>query len=63
MFQDKPYKTRIKLLWTFVGITIVLVLGIWIITLHYRSMPENQSKQKFAPLIDSFQKLKEIIKK
>ena len=58
--QNKPYKTRLKILWLVVGITAILVIAIWIITLKYRATKPSQESSKFQPLIENFNKLKNI---
>lgn len=58
--QNKPYKTRLKILWMCVGIAAILILSIWIITLHYRQAPRADGTSRFQPMIDGFNQLKKI---
>lgn len=40
--QKKPYNTRIKILWTGVILTGIIIILIWLITIKFRSNENEQ---------------------
>ena len=57
--RKKPYETKIKILWVAVSIIAVIIIALWIVTVNFRSKPENQSPPLFKNLQENF---KNIIK-
>ena len=54
-----PYEKRLKMLWLLVGLTAILVLAIWIITVRYR---QNQKEPKDAGLGNQLQGIYDNLK-
>ena len=58
--QDKPYKDRVKILWIAVIVTIIVLLGIWLLTISLREH-KFQGTNKYDRLKESFKELKQSI--
>ena len=61
--QTKPYRTRVKLLWLAVIVTLIVILMIWFVSLKFRQSSSSDSQpSKLGDLVhtikDNFQKLK-----
>lgn len=55
--QAQPYGKKIRILWGAVIMTVIIILGIWFLTINFReSQPE--SSNKFDRLLQNFKDLK-----
>ncbi|OGE75722.1 MAG: hypothetical protein A3C85_04625 [Candidatus Doudnabacteria bacterium RIFCSPHIGHO2_02_FULL_48_21] len=58
--QNKPYPEKIRIL-KFAGIVAAIFIAlVWALTLQFRSTGESSEKEKFAPLWENLQKLRNI---
>ncbi|MBI4050699.1 MAG: hypothetical protein HY396_01850 [Candidatus Doudnabacteria bacterium] len=56
--QQKPYSSKVKILWGTVAAIAIILLVIWFITLRYRNLEASNELSKFAPIFENLKKLK-----
>ncbi len=58
--QNKPYKTRLRILRFTIIATAILIILIWFLTLKFRQPTSSTQSSKFAPLLEGLKKLKDL---
>ena len=55
--QNKPYDQKIRILWSVIIISLLLIVVIWVLTLKFRTTPQGDTS-KFRELINNVKKLR-----
>lgn len=55
--QAQPDEKKIRILWTAVIVAIMIILGIWFLTINFRER-ESRGTDKFDSLMKNLQELK-----
>ena len=59
--REKPYQVRLKIMWSAVAVVIILLIGLWMITLHYRQSGTAELKSKIVPIWNNLKQVKQAI--
>ena len=57
--QNKPYRTKIKILWTAVGVVAIAVIILWVITINLRDRAQNPNAPIINELRENLDKLRQ----
>lgn len=59
--QEKPYHIRVRLLWTALGVTAVILIALWLLTLRFRqSETVGRSETATREIWNTLKKVKDI---
>ncbi|TSA45907.1 hypothetical protein D4R52_01565 [bacterium] len=59
--RGKPYEARVKYLRYFVIISVIAIIGIWMLTLHFRNISPNSLKSTLSPILNNIQNEKKSV--
>lgn len=58
--QEKPYEARVKILKRVIVLSVILIVGVWLLTLRLREGRTPAKPSPFSPLLNNIKKLKDL---